>query len=139
MGLKPHGATWSAEQRERVIPGCPGCLAPSALQAFPSAKRFSWFSMQKTIVGNCRNCLTVLFAACFVVLFALLFSKIVPKIFSNHWKTAEKFSNRWKIPAVFPTIGKKFSNHWKTWGSPVSYQIGQNPDAKVLGGGTFCR
>ena len=28
-----------------MAPGCPTCLHPSTLQAFLSARRFSWFSM----------------------------------------------------------------------------------------------
>ncbi|MBR6022001.1 MAG: hypothetical protein IK066_06225, partial [Kiritimatiellae bacterium] len=42
-------------------------------------------------------------------------SEKVPKIFSNHWKTAEKFFQSLENGRNFPTIGKKFSNHWKKW------------------------
>ncbi len=50
-------------------PSCPCCFKKSALQAFLSAKRFSCFSMLKTIVGNCRNCLASLLLAWVVVPF----------------------------------------------------------------------
>ena len=50
---------------------------------------------------------------------SLLFPENGPKNFSNHWKNPTIFSNHWK----------NFSNHWKTAVSPVSYQMGQNPEA----------
>ena len=72
-------------------------------------------------------------------------SPLAPKIFSNRWKTAEKFFQSLeksdqifqpleksfpiigKNGASFPTIGKFFSNHWKTRVLRGSYQIVQNP------------
>jgi hypothetical protein len=64
-------------------------------------------------------------------------ASLAPKIFSNHWKTAEKFFQSLEKPAgifqpletffpiigktgrSFPTIGKKFSNHWKIFPAPA--------------------
>ena len=91
----------------KVRKGCPSCLSPSARQAFPSAKRFSWFSMKKTIVGNCRNCLTslVLPLFCFPRC-PFRFPESSRKFFPIIGKPPKNFSNRWKKSA-------KFSNHWK--------------------------
>ncbi len=47
-------------------------------------------------------------------------ASLAPKIFSNHWKTPEKFfQSLEKSARFFPTIGKKFSNHWKTFPAPA--------------------
>ena len=101
----------------------------SALQAHSeSAKRFPCFLMQKTIVGNCRNCLTFLFSACFVGLFVLFVSRKRPENFFQSLENRRKiFPIIGKIGPNFPTIGKKFSNHWKTPLSPTGRRIGQNP------------
>ncbi len=73
----------------------------------------SKLSPQK-IVGNCRHCLTVLFAGSFVVRFVLFVFRKRPENFFQSLENARKIfpiiGKNWRI---FPTIGKLFSNHWK--------------------------
>ena len=77
----------------------------SALQAHSeSAKRFPCYSMQKTIVGNCHNCLTILVFLFICFPFCpFCFPETSRKLFPIIGKVGQNFPT---IGNFFPIIGK---------------------------------